>query len=135
MKGDAMRRSEARGTEPLRMIEKMVGNVLRIGVLLSAAIICMGLILLVAKGGIANGMKLDAAIPYPRSLRALLSGLLALDPASVMVLGLVTLIATPISRVVVSIIGFSVERDWRYVIVTALVLAVLILGMMLGKAA
>ena len=46
-----------------------------------------------------------AAIPYPRVSGALFSGLLALDPASVIMLGLS---------------AFALEWDWRYVPVTAM---------------
>jgi len=129
-----MNASDSRDTAPLRTVEKVVSRVLRIGVILSATIICLGLGLLAVKGIITNEMRIDAAIPYPRDLGALLSGLLALDPASVIALGLVVLIATPIARVSVSIVAFALERDWRYVAVTALVLTILIAGIILGKA-
>jgi len=130
-----MRASGSRDTVPSRAVEIVVSLVLRIGVVLSAAIICLGLALLVAGGIISNEIRIDAAIPYPRDLGALLAGILALDPASVMSLGLVVLIATPFARVAVSIVAFALERDWRYVVVTALVLTVLVAGIALGKAA
>jgi uncharacterized membrane protein len=117
-----------------RSVEKAVSLVLRTGVILSAAVICLGLALLLAKGSIANQARIDAAIPYPRDLRALLAGLLTLDPASVIVLGLLALIATPFTRVAVSIVAFALERDWRYVLVTVAVLAILIMGIVLGMA-
>lgn len=41
-------------------------------------------------------------------------------------LGLLLLIATPITRVAFSIVGFSVERDWLYVSFTVIVLAILL---------
>ena len=78
-------------------------------------------------------MRIDAVIPFPGVLGALLSGLLALDPASVIALGLVILIATPFARVAVSILAFALERNWRYVVVTASVLAILIAGLAIGK--
>jgi len=40
-------------------------------------------------------------------------------------LGLLFLIATPIARVVFSIVGFMRQREWLYVGVTATVLALL----------
>ena len=129
-----MKAGDSRDRAPLRTVEKVVSRVLRIGIILSATIICLGLVLLAVKGIITNEMRIDAAIPYPRDLVALLSGLLALDPASVIALGLVVLIATPIARVSVSILAFALERDWRYVVVTASVLAILIAGIVLGKA-
>jgi uncharacterized membrane protein len=41
-------------------------------------------------------------------------------------LGLLLLIATPVARVVLSIIEFARERDWLYVTTTLMVLATLI---------
>lgn len=128
-----MKAGDPRGPGPSRAVERIIGVVLRSGVVLSAAIICLGLVLLVVKGLFTGQMRIDAALPYPRSLGALLAGLLALDPASVLSLGLVVLIATPFARVAVSIVAFAVERDWRYVVVTALVLTILVAGILMGK--
>jgi uncharacterized membrane protein len=131
---ESLEPSDPNGAGALLAVEKAVSLVLRIGVILSATIIGAGLALLAAKGTVSGETRLDAAIPYPRNLGALLAGLLALDPASVIMLGLVVLVATPIVRVAVSIAAFAVERDWRYVAVTAIVLTILIAGIALGKA-
>ena len=40
-------------------------------------------------------------------------------------LGLLILVATPIARVAVSVVGFAWQREWRYVAMTAAVLATL----------
>ena len=56
------------------------------------------------------------------------------DPAAYLSLGLLVLIATPFVRVAGSIVAFARERDRRYVLVTAVVLAVMCLGVVLGKA-
>ena len=48
--------------------------------------------------------------------------------------GLILLIATPVLRVFVSIIAFALEKDWVYTVITSLVLALLILSFVLGKA-
>lgn len=125
--------STERGGDPSRAVEKAVSVVLRTGVVVSAVIICLGLALLVAKGRLTSEMRIDAALAYPSSLRALLAGLLVLDPASVLALGLVALIATPFARVAVSIVAFAIERDWRYVVITSLVLAVLVMGLVVGR--
>ena len=60
--------------------------------------------------------------------------LVALDPAAYLSLGLIVLIATPFVRVAGSIVAFARERDRRYVLVTAVVLAVMCLSVVLGKA-
>ena len=48
--------------------------------------------------------------------------------------GLLLLIATPVVRVAVSILGFVYERDWRYILITSIVLGLLILSFALGRA-
>ncbi len=118
--------------EPSHRVERAVSVVLRTGVLVSAVIVCLGLALLAVKG-LPRDLRIDAAISFPRSLSAVMAGLVALDPASIVMLGLATLIATPFARVAVSIVAFALERDWRYVIITALVLAVLVMGLVVGK--
>jgi uncharacterized membrane protein len=126
---------DTRIAEPSRLVEKAVSLVLRVGVIASSSIIFLGLVLLVLKGSITGDMRIDAPIPSPRTIAAVLSGLVALDPASILAFGVLTLIATPFTRVAISIVAFALERDWRYVVITAIVLIILILGILLGKSA
>jgi uncharacterized membrane protein len=60
--------------------------------------------------------------------------LMALDPAAYLSLGLIVLIATPFVRVAGSLVAFARERDRRYVLITAVVLAVMCASVLLGKA-
>ena len=46
-------------------------------------------------------------------------------PEFVIAIGLLLLVLTPVARVVFSLIGFAAERDWLYVGLTAVVLAIL----------
>jgi len=62
------------------------------------------------------------------------AGVRRLDPAAIISLGLLLMILTPVTRVAVSIYAFSRERDWKYVAITAFVLAVLVASFFLGKA-
>jgi uncharacterized membrane protein len=41
-------------------------------------------------------------------------------------LGILVLIATPVARVLFSMLGFGLEKDWMYVGVTAIVLVLLL---------
>jgi uncharacterized membrane protein len=61
------------------------------------------------------------------------TGLTQGDPVALVALGLLVLLATPFLRVAVSIVAFALERDWRYVGITALVLAILLASFFLGK--
>ena len=50
------------------------------------------------------------------------------NPAAIIQLGILLLIATPIARVLFAIIGFAIERDRLYIVVSLTVLAVLMFG-------
>ena len=65
----------------------------------------------------------------PKALRgvsSIVSGAAHLDARSVIMLGLLVLVATPILRVVFSVITFLVERDTVFVAVTLFVFSVLL---------
>lgn len=120
--------------DPARTTELMVSFVLRSGVIVSAAVIIAGLVLLVYHGlaGLQGGIA--TAFNFPHTFGAVFAGVAKLDPVSVISLGLLLMIITPVTRVAVSIIAFAMERDWRYVGITALVLLVLLVSFALGKA-
>jgi uncharacterized membrane protein len=48
------------------------------------------------------------------------------DPVTLMFTGLVVLMFTPILRVITAVFGFAAERDWRFVIVSSVVLFMLV---------
>ena len=125
---------EAAHDDPARTPELMVSVVLRTGVILSAAVIVIGLILLAYHGmaGLQGGIA--TAFNFPHTFGAVLAGVVKLDPVSVISLGLLLMIITPVTRVAVSIVAFAMERDWRYVGITTLVLLVLLVSFALGKA-
>ncbi len=107
-------------------IERMVSRVLAVGITVSVAFMAVGLILgLVDKEGMPTHVVSFADLP---------SLLRALDPAAYLSLGLLVLIATPFVRVAGSIVAFALQRDRRYVLVTAVVLAVMCLSVVVGKA-
>ncbi len=118
----------------VRKTELIISGVLRGGVLLSVAIILAGaawFFYLTAAGGLVHPS-------FPDTLPAVWHGLLALDPPSIIVVGLLVLLATPVMRVAVSIIAFALEEDRTYVTITTLVLAILLfsifgIGAWLGK--
>jgi uncharacterized membrane protein len=116
----------------------VIGRVLRYGVILSALIVILGTIGLVLSNGLAetNGMlKYDAnAVPHDGidvSPSGLLHGLVSFSPFSWVELGVVVLIATPVSRVLISVFLFAAERDRLYVIITAAVLVLLLFSILI----
>ncbi len=59
-------------------------------------------------------------------------GALHLDGPSVIQLGLLLLIATPVVRVIFSLAAFWLERDKIYVVFTSVVLAILLFSLFGG---
>jgi uncharacterized membrane protein len=108
--------------------ELKIAKLLTVGVLTSAAVILIGLVMYLVTG---SGGYPDGA--FPTDPAAILQGLLALRPYAVILLGLFLLILTPIFRVGVSIIVFIREKDKLYVIITSAVFIILIVSLVLGK--
>ncbi|HET9999979.1 MAG TPA: TSUP family transporter [Ktedonobacteraceae bacterium] len=104
----------------------IIGWVLQGGVIFSAAVITLGLLLLPTQPG---GLSVQRLLNFPETLAQVGQGLLILRPQAVIALGLLLLIATPVMRVAVSIITFAFERDRQYVVITIVVLAILLFSM------
>jgi uncharacterized membrane protein YfcA/uncharacterized membrane protein len=118
----------------VRKAEIIISNVLRGGVLLSVAVLLFGI------GDFFLGRLMGAAAPttFPHTFGGLVSGLEQFHPLAIVVLGLVILLATPVTQLAVSAVAFAIEEDRTYVIVTGLVLAILLfsifgMGYWLGK--
>ncbi len=116
----------------VRQAELMISYVLRGGVLLSALIILVGLVSFYLVYG-SSGQRAAHDTSFPHSLSAVGYGLAHADPLSVVMLGLMVLLATPVVRVAVSIVAFALEHDWRYVAITTAVLVILVASFFLGK--
>jgi uncharacterized membrane protein len=116
----------------VRQAELLISHVLRGGVVLGAIVIGAGLVAFYVRYGL-NPSAMIANV-YPHSLDQVLLGLAHGAPQAIMVLGLLILLATPVVRVAVSIVAFALERDWTYVAITALVLIILLVSFLLGKA-
>ena len=117
--------TDSHSQQALQEINAVVHRVLILGLGLSTALMLFGLALEL----IQHGKLPDAMVP----LDQIFTQLAALQPAAFLSLGLLTLIATPILRVIGSIIGFVYERDWRYALVTLVVLLVVILSIFIGR--
>ena len=108
--------------------EIFISKALRIGVLLSAATIALGLLLFLITG--KSGYPGNT---FPSSPVQILQGLLQIKPYAVILTGLMLLILTPIFRVGVSIITFFMEKDYLYVTITSIVFIILMISLFLGK--
>jgi uncharacterized membrane protein len=108
-------------------VERIVGNLLRIGVMVSAAVVLIGGVLYLMRYGAATpGYGIFRGEPADlRGLSGIVRDALALRRRGIIQLGIALLIATPVARVAFSVIAFALRRDRKYVIVTLIVLAIL----------
>lgn len=115
-----------------RRAELIISGVLRGGVVLSASIILLGVVLYYLRNPRANPAIAQPAL-FPHSLPAVLTGLAHADGLAIIAFGLLILLATPVIRVAVSIVAFALEGDRRYVAITTLVLFILIVSFIAGR--
>ena len=109
----------------------IIGWILRGGVTVSAAIILVGLLLLLLHPGDLSQHSLQV---FPHTMGQMWTGLLTLQPQAVIVLGLLLLLATPVISVTTAAVTFALERDRRFVVIALIVLAILITSFLIGKA-
>jgi uncharacterized membrane protein len=111
-----------------RKVETLVGNLLRAGVLLSALVVFAGGVVYLARHG---GERADYRVfkGEPSELLTIpgvLRAAFAFQGRGIIQLGLLLLIATPVARVALSILGFAAERDRMYVGFAVIVLVILL---------
>lgn len=113
-------------------METLMGNMLRYGVLISALFVFSGAIIyLVQHGHEKPQYHLFSGEPFRFiNLRQILKNVVKGHARSIIQLGLLLLIATPIARIVFSIIGFIIEKDYVYVTITSIVLLVIIMSLL-----
>ena len=112
-------------------VEQLVGRLLQLGVLIATVVVLIGGAMLVAThgGDLANFRVFRGESSTLRSVSAAAHGAFTLDPRGMVQLGLVLLIATPVARVALTLLAFLVQRDRLYVLLTAIVLVLLLVGL------
>lgn len=112
--------------------EQIIGQLLRTGVLISAFVVLVGGVLYLRQA--ANGHPdygtFHGVSQQLKTIPGVVRGAAHFDPESIIQLGLLLLIATPVARVAFSIAAFALERDWLYVGLTLIVLGVLVFGLL-----
>ena len=118
----AAEKEEARQQHDL---DGVIHNVLIVGLAISTILLLIGIGLEIIRRQDLPVVEPDLSQVFAQAVGLRASGFLAL--------GLLVLIATPVMRVIGSIIAFVYERDWRFAGITLIVLMVLVLSTVLGK--
>jgi uncharacterized membrane protein len=117
-------------------IQSLIGKVLRGGMIVSMSIVFFGGILFMYRHGHSiPDYKTFKGIPtFLQTPGSLINAALIFKGQAIIQLGIILLIATPILRVVFSTIGFVLEKDYLYVCISLLVLAIIFTSMISGHA-
>jgi uncharacterized membrane protein len=117
-----------------KRLEIIIGYTLRIGVLAAAALVLAGGVYYLIENAFtpADYHTFHPAAKTSLDLSGILKNALALNSLGIIQLGLLVLIATPIVRVILSVVAFLLERDVLYVLVTSIVLGVLLYSYLVG---
>lgn len=115
-----------------QQFERVIGNFLRTGVLVSAMIVLIGGTIFLSRHAsempehhVFHGEPREwSTLPGIFSANTLKHG------QAIIMVGLLALILTPICRVALSLVAFALERDWMYVCFTAFVFALLLYSLL-----
>ncbi|RFM27706.1 DUF1634 domain-containing protein [Deminuibacter soli] len=118
-----------------KKLELLMGNLLRLGVLFSAALVFIGgiLYLFQTHTGVEHYHVFNGETTHLLNLTQIFHGILRLEGASIIQAGVLLLLATPVARIILSVFGFMAEKDYLYVFITLLVLGIITLSILSGK--
>lgn len=99
--------------------ERWIGRTLRFGVWTSAILMLIGVIL--------AGFQGDPQMAQVWTFAQLISNSSVwTSGVALLYCGLVLLMATPFLRVIAALLGFAVQKEWRYVAVSIFILSMLV---------
>jgi len=118
-----------------KSVEMFLGKLLRWGVLLAALVVFVGGVWFLAESyDVPQNYRTFRGEPVElRAVPQIAHQAMTLRPLGLIQFGLLLLIATPVARVLFSVLGFALERDWMYVLLTLLVLALLVYTLTSGS--
>lgn len=109
-------------------MEIAISRMLRAGVSVAALVVLVGCVIYLRQ---AHGIEADHrhfhGVPAPADrVGPIFEGIRHFDGRSIIRLGILVLIATPMLRVAYCVYGFAAQRDKLYVLVSSIVLVVLL---------
>ena len=99
--------------------DRTIGRLLIVVTYVAGALLLVGVLLMLASGisPLSGGPRLDVG--------SILADLASLQPAGFLWVGLITVIATPITRVIAAAVGFAMAGEQRMVLVSVGILGVI----------
>lgn len=117
-------------------LNRSVGNLLRLGVILSVIISLIGFIKLFLEGFKMpkKYTMLDMGSSSEKVWSQFWHSLLKFEGMAIIQLGILILIFTPLMRIIFALIGYLKEKDYLYVGISAIVLAIMAVSFFTGYA-
>jgi uncharacterized membrane protein len=115
-------------------MDATMGILLRTGVISAASIVLLGgiLFLIRHKTPVTDYHVFSGEPSDLRTISGIFADVKAFHARGLIQLGLLVLIATPVARVVFSLLAFMYQKDWKYVVFTAIVLGLLLYSLLGG---
>ncbi len=112
-------------------IDQLIGNLLRVGVVLSSLIVLIGGGLYLTRHGteLPNYRMFWGEPSELRSVLGIVKVAWSFSARGIIQFGLLVLVATPVMRVLFTVVFFMIQRDRIYVGVTLIVLSVLLFSL------
>jgi uncharacterized membrane protein len=117
-----------------KQMDLVIGKLLRSGVIFSGVLVSFGG-LLYLQHPLRSARNYTHFLAESTSLQGIggvLRGAVHLDANSVIQLGLLFLIATPVTRVAFCMVGFARQKDRLYLVISSSVLVILIYSLIQG---
>lgn len=119
--------------------EVLIGNLLRYGVASSLAVILLGMLVtlvhhpdyLYSSEPLGRLVRPESA---PHDLATVMAGALAMKGRALVMIGMLMLIALPVTRVALSLVIFIYQRDRAFIAITSTVLVLLLVSFLIGRA-
>lgn len=113
-------------------LQSLIGNLLRIGVIIAMTIVIAGTFLFLWQHGKETAdysqFNEQDVFSFPGFFHQLMNG----ESTAIVDLGVMVLIATPVARVLFTMIGFWLEKDRLYTVIAFIVLCIIIFSMLSG---
>ncbi len=121
-------------------LELLISQLLRSGVLVSIGFVVIGTLISFLRhpdyvSSTESLERLTRPAEVPHGLSEVLGGVQAARGQALVMMGLLLLISLPVTRVGLSLLVFSYQRDRAFVTITGVVLALLLLSFLLGQTA
>jgi len=115
-------------------IKFFIGSLLRWGVIISMSVVFAGGLVYLYRHSQEKVYyhTFNGEPNYLKNLKGILQGVAAFKGRAIIQAGILLLIATPIARILLSIISFLLEKDYLYICITLAVLGIILFSMLSG---